>query len=903
MSMSRGRGIKRLKGNAVLEDSSSSSDDFSDDDAPLVGGENMESSESEDCESDSDDSFSTKVAKKRVTRRVRKDYNSGIKRLRLFAEKHGFQQCIENGSLKTPMPLDLVKAFFEHLSSCKVPWRSHGTPGKMKNYAPKSLVRVQAMIHDLYRQRFQTVQPQITSFFCNFNRWYLLQIAELMSAVPPEYPVDKISMPLCHDAWRLLLLRVWQAKPRPGCTWASIAHLRTFLNQAKTMLGRSERVTRSSWETLEWRNDALAGKIPTSKSDQGGDLSYSKLMYPSVSEPESCVVLCLALDVCSKNRFDDLESFRAIYPNSFQTNLHTTFRLFIDNMAEEDKAAMQVGTCFRHLPITLHTPKRTGAVRLHAHCEAVHWNSCRQRGDHKVDTEDSYLRYPSEAQDGIMGRILAGLPFGSHGFEAQAPHFSREIESTIPFKKLIPGYDKFPVSLRSVFPYFIASIVWHQDWLRKTLPSDSPVWSSVPLFTTQTVWLEKLSAKDDHGNFIHILGGRVGARSVLPLTGKSYVSDDHAMLVELRDSFQDFLASWNARCSGPAAVAPISTASIVTSHVASTPASHTVTRQVSQIYDLLVGNAIPAANGRLQPCPQLQIVDLPSTFKIPTGLRPEQLFNKWFCRFGPVPAWMYITKKQMKTQGRVQRDLFNKYEKVMHYIIGPASVDFILKDVEASFEGCWSRVCDVAGWPLSTRWSCSTVYDKLSPELRDRLDRAPPFHIHPATPALLQNARVAQGIADTAAVASISASVNTAVSAALSDHIPVIELPSAFRIPDGMTVERLWNCWHTVCTVSGFTSRWRDCDLMQLLRELHRKHDLGAAYSTQKSLLSKSIEVLKVLQSCAPLMTNEEIDDDAGAAFASCAAVASVTYGEIFRGTVRTVYNKMMLAKKNSNKM
>jgi hypothetical protein len=61
--------------------------------------------------------------------------------------------------------------------------------------------------------------------------------------------------------------------------------------------------------------------------------------------------------------------------------------------------------------------------------------------------------------------------------------------------------------MREIFPYLIAIIIWHYDWLRKTLPNDSPVWSYVPLFTTQQVWLQKLSEKDTAGNFIHIAGG------------------------------------------------------------------------------------------------------------------------------------------------------------------------------------------------------------------------------------------------------------------------------------------------------------------------------------------------------------------------------------------------------------
>ena len=314
---------KRFKAGKQRPPASSSSSSDSDDDEPLVSAQSISSdssSDSDDYSSHSDDSFETKVAKKRLTKDVQKDYKSGINAMRLFAETQGFERCVSNGRLITPMPVEFVAAYFEHLSNVMVPWRNHETLGKTKNYAPKSLLRVQSMIHDLYRQRFQEVAAPITSFFRNFNRWYVLKISLLMSCDPPEYPVDKISMPLSHEAWRLLLLRVWQARPQPGCTWSSITHLRTFLNMAKSMLGRWERVARMRWATLLWKKDALGGKIPTSKSDQLGDLSYLKLMFASVSEPESCVVLCLALDVCTKSRFDDAEKYDKIFPASFRSS-------------------------------------------------------------------------------------------------------------------------------------------------------------------------------------------------------------------------------------------------------------------------------------------------------------------------------------------------------------------------------------------------------------------------------------------------------------------------------------------------------------------------------------------------------------------------------------------------------
>ena len=469
--------------------------------------EQDDSSSAADSGSNSDDSFGTRVAKKRLSRNVRKSYNSRIRQIKRYAINNGFESEVEDGVLMCPLSLELVTAFFQHLSEVMIPWVKHDIPGTLKHLAPGTITRVQAVINDLYRQKFELVQPSISAFFNNFNRWYILLISGLMSEDPPLYPVDALSMPLGKDAWKLLLLRLWQARPQAGHTWSSVSHLNTFCNLAKPMLGRQERVTRMRYAVMRWKKDALGAKIPTTKSDQAGKLSYLKLMYASPEEPEVCVMLSLALEVCSKSRYDDDNSFGMIFSTAFQGSLYTNFRHFVDNLKEEDKAAMQIGKC-RSLPITLHTPKRTGSVLLHS-CESVAWDSCKQRADHKIDTEGSYLKYPSEISDGIMGRLLAGLEFGTHKFELQTPHFEPAFAATLPMAKLIPGYDKFPEQLREMYPYFIANIVFHYDWLRSTLPSDSPVWASVPLFTTEFNLLQQLLSKDASGNFIYIFGGKL----------------------------------------------------------------------------------------------------------------------------------------------------------------------------------------------------------------------------------------------------------------------------------------------------------------------------------------------------------------------------------------------------------
>ena len=47
---------------------------------------------------------------------------------------------------------------------------------------------------------------------------------------------------------------------------------------------------------------------------------------------------------------------------------------------------------------------------------------------------------------------------------------------------VFPHYDELPETFKGVVPYLVASVVYHQDWMRGSLPQDHPIFSS-PVFT------------------------------------------------------------------------------------------------------------------------------------------------------------------------------------------------------------------------------------------------------------------------------------------------------------------------------------------------------------------------------------------------------------------------------------
>ena len=101
-------------------------------------------------------------------------------------------------------------------------------------------------------------------------------------------------------------------------------------------------------------------------------------------------------------------------------------------------------------------------------------------------------------------------------------------------------------------------------------------------------------------------------------------------------------------------------------------------------------------------------------------------------------------------------------------------------------------------------------------------------------------------------------------------------------------------------TISGFTGRWRDCNLSELLRQLYRSDQRSfpaSEFCAQSQYFSKIKDVMIALRACVTL-SDADIDDDVGGALESLIAAAKNKYGDIFYGSIRSVYNRLLSARK-----
>jgi hypothetical protein len=91
---------------------------------------------------------------------------------------------------------------------------------------------------------------------------------------------------------------------------------------------------------------------------------------------------------------------------------------------------------------------------------------------------DRYVAPSDSGDDQMCGRLLAGLEFTSINFAALPPHFP--IETLLMFTPTVwdsiyPGYGSLPQTFKPVMTFLVASIIFHEQYLRETLNESHPI--------------------------------------------------------------------------------------------------------------------------------------------------------------------------------------------------------------------------------------------------------------------------------------------------------------------------------------------------------------------------------------------------------------------------------------------
>ena len=89
--------------------------------------------------------------------------------------------------------------------------------------------------------------------------------------------------------------------------------------------------------------------------------------------------------------------------------------------------------------------------------------------------------HPSGAADALSGRIACLLSGLDKEFASLPAHFPPEILAKLTlevWRLIISGFDLLPVEFKGTLAFLLASIMFHEEYLRQTLSAEHPLWCS-----------------------------------------------------------------------------------------------------------------------------------------------------------------------------------------------------------------------------------------------------------------------------------------------------------------------------------------------------------------------------------------------------------------------------------------
>ena len=682
-------------------------------------------SSSEDSGSESDCSEGQRAARERLGPKTRKDYSGYINQLTRFAlhpdRTQSFRDCLDGEQVIMPVPLKLGKAFMANLRGKLVAWPMDSRPVEqrtyMRHYSRSHINNACLAIKNTFKLLSVPLPASDEAYYLSFSQAYALQIAQEKGT--GAYPSVEGSVALgSSDILKVIEAAFKYVPEGRGRAQSAVQRLWLFILMALATMGRGERVSRVQFSCIRAFSDCITIQIPTSKSDIHGLMSYAKMCYANARNPMCCLATALGVEFLSRDLTGDFQFLfgeqgeRSSY---IVRQMQGALRMIIDKIG-----AASLGTTAERL--TTHFLKKTSMRLLRDFGAGIVESDSRElRADHKVGPYN--LR---SEQDGVVGRVLAFLKPGTRDFELSPPHFHEDIVRAIPWVRIVPGYDNYPVETQQAVHLSVASAIANIDFLEKHL-STSHSFHGCPLVTTERLWIAILKP--------YLSGGNGAFRSCLAPTGISLISN---MAIDVHHIRQGGAQSGQGALS-----------------------SHDL-QEITELKEVVVQlkNVVLTLTGSLssapQPLPQGNVSSawsrimprmwIDSSFRFPVGVKIQDAWMRWHCGEHPLRAVTCMMIPEGPDRLR-QCTLRRKFQGVFDIIQGKTSSTVVDTDAQYAWDVCWRCTVERFSIPLPCNWVISTAYDyffKFPEKVRAARQSTPCEGADVAVAAAARAARVAE---------------------------------------------------------------------------------------------------------------------------------------------------------------
>ena len=252
-----------------------------------------------------------------------------------------------------------------------------------------------------------------------------------------------------------------------------LAH--TFLTLCWNLTARATTVSTLLWNNIGWSEDCLTVMYEKGKTHQDGAKKIPQHVYANPEDPVICPILALGLKLCCEPFVSEESGALHVFPSSAPDK---AFSNWLGKRLEKNRKRTGIRFDFSPDDISTHSFRKGGATYVVGITGGPDSDAVKLRIEHTLGgCDDIYIRREAGA-DKYVGRAVAGLDANSLKFSALPPHFiyiPENIEDVIPVCTVKNAGN----SLKSAFPFLIASVLYHWEWLVKNLPSHHPFFGSI----------------------------------------------------------------------------------------------------------------------------------------------------------------------------------------------------------------------------------------------------------------------------------------------------------------------------------------------------------------------------------------------------------------------------------------
>lgn len=329
-----------------------------------------------------------------------------------------------------------------------------------------------------YGKNNKVLEPEINKSLDDFIDGYKKLVQRKKSSGVMEIKEGK--SPLSFSGYVAVSKHLASMKPKGVVRKNQTPHVEgifawPFFVLSWNLLARSENVGALHVQHMSWSNDCLTVRFARSKGDPTGKTEGDlKHVYANPFNPVCCPILSLAVyTFCHHRGSNDSDNkfFGGTRPETrFLKILETVVVELATTHRDLGAAAKDIGC---------HSTRKGAISFLCGLCHCITAIMVYLRAGWSVGkVQDRYI-FAGMGGDQLVGRAVSGLSVNKKEFAVLPPHFDDDdlaILDDIGWEEILEDYTWYPDCFKRIIPYLLASLLYHEQWLRQTLDPIHPLW-------------------------------------------------------------------------------------------------------------------------------------------------------------------------------------------------------------------------------------------------------------------------------------------------------------------------------------------------------------------------------------------------------------------------------------------